>query len=67
MGHIPCNTWSIFVLVLVSQPTCGLYVEVSVQLIDEYVVDVELLTVELQAQISKALYLQKGAFQRTHS
>lgn len=65
--HLPCKARSIFVLVFVSQPTCGLYVEVSVQLINEHKVDVELLTVKLQAQISKPLHLQQGALQGVNS
>lgn len=60
---LPWEASSIFVLVLESQSTCGFDVEVSVQLINEYKVDVELFAVELQAQISKTLYLQQGAFQ----
>lgn len=63
---LPWKARSIFVLVLVSQATCGLDVEVSVQLVNEYKVDVELLAVELQAQISKPLHLQQGAFQGLH-
>lgn len=55
---LPWMASCIFVLVLVSQPARGLDVQVSVQLIDEHEVDVELLTVELQAQISKPLHLQ---------
>lgn len=47
-SHLPRKTSSIFVLVLVSQATCGLDVEVSVQLINQHKVDVELLAVELQ-------------------
>lgn len=47
--HLPWKTSSIFVLVLVSQATCGLDVEVSVQLVNKHKVDVELLAVELQA------------------
>lgn len=60
--NLPCIPRSIFVLVLVSQPTCGLYVEVSMQLINEYVVDVELPTMELQAQVTKPFHLQQRAF-----
>lgn len=63
---LPRKARSIFVL-LVPQPTCGLYVEVSVQLINKYKVDVELFTVELQAQISKPLHLQQVPFQGLHS
>lgn len=61
-SHLPCITSCIFVLVLVSQPTCGLYVEVSMQLIDEHVVNVKLLTVELQAQVTKSFHLKQRAF-----
>lgn len=64
---LPWETSSIFVLVLESQSTRGLDVEVSMQLINEYKVDVELFAVELQAQISKPLYLQQGAFQGLNS
>ncbi|TNN49390.1 hypothetical protein EYF80_040402 [Liparis tanakae] len=46
--------------------TRGLDVEVSVQLINEHQVDVELLAVQLQAQVSEPLHLQQGAFQGLH-
>lgn len=49
-----------------SQPARGLDIQVSVQLVDEHEVDVELLAVELQAQVSESLHLQEGAFQGLH-
>lgn len=36
------------------------------ELINEHQVDVELLTVELQSQVSKSLHLQQGALQGLH-
>lgn len=64
---LPWKASSVFVLVLVSQATRGLDVEMSVQLVDEHEVDVELLAVELQPQISKPLHLEQGSFQGLHS
>lgn len=63
---LPRRTRGIFVPVLVSQSARGLDVEVTVQLVDEHQVDVELFAVELQTQISKSLHLQQGALQRVH-
>lgn len=59
---LPWKPSSIFVPVFEPQATCGLDVQMAVQLINEHQVYVELLGMELQAQVSKALYLQQGAF-----
>lgn len=59
---LPWKASSVFVLVFVPQATCRLDVQMSVQLINEHQVYVELLGVKLQAQVSEAFYLQQGAF-----
>lgn len=64
---LPWKASCIFVLVLVSQATCGLDVEMSVQLINEHKVEVKFLAVELQTQVSKPFHLQQRAFQGLHS
>lgn len=63
---LPRRPSGIFVPVLVSQSAGGLDIEVTMKLVDEHQVDVELLTVKLQSQVSKSLHLQQGALQGLH-
>lgn len=54
----PRGSWGVFVFVLMSKATCGLDVKMSVELINEHQVHVELLVVELQAQVPEPFNLQ---------
>lgn len=63
---LPRRPSGILVSVLVSQSAGGLDVEVPMKLVNEHQVDVELLAVELQPQVSQPLHLQQGALQGLH-
>lgn len=55
---LPRRPSGVLVPVLVSQSAGGLDVEVPMKLVNEHQVDVELLAVELQPQVSESLHLQ---------
>lgn len=63
---LPRRPSGVLVPVLVSQSAGGLDVEVPMKLVNEHQVDVELLAVELQPQVSESLHLQQGALQGLH-